>query len=121
MHSIFVFCGSGAHRDLHSFPTRRSSDLARVFVPDIKVMDNCSGLESVKAVLHDRAGNFERKVELKLTDTEIVNIGGGDRCTIYTYSHLSDPFYIPFEGCDVEPLEIVYNAFDGCNNSYWRK
>src|SRR5690625_7405067 len=83
-------------------------------------MDNCSGLESVKAVLHDRAGNFERKVELKLTDTEIVNIGGGDRCTIYTYSHLSDPFYIPFEGCDVEPLEIVYNAFDGCNHSYWR-
>src|SRR5690625_2552222 len=94
---------------------------ARVFVPDIKVMDNCSGLESVKAVLHDRAGNFARKVELKLTDTEIVNIGGGDRCTIYTYSHLSDPFYIPFEGCDVEPLEIVYNAFDGCNNSYWSK
>src|SRR5690625_3951159 len=94
---------------------------ARVFVPDIKVMDNCSGLESVKAVLHDRAGNFERKVELKLTDTEIVNIGGGDRCTIYTYSHLSDPFYIQFEGCDVEPLEIVYNAFDGCNHSYWSK
>src|SRR5690625_2014901 len=58
---------------------------------------------------------------MKLTDTEIVNIGGGDRCTIYTYSHLSDPFYIPFEGCDVEPLEIVYNAFDGWNNRYWSK
>src|SRR5688572_31987095 len=27
--SLFVFYGSGDHRDLHSFPTRRSSDLRR--------------------------------------------------------------------------------------------
>src|SRR5436309_10577229 len=26
---VFVFYGSGNHRDLHSFPTRRSSDLGR--------------------------------------------------------------------------------------------
>src|SRR5437763_11037369 len=26
-HSLFSFCCDGGHRDLHSFPTRRSSDL----------------------------------------------------------------------------------------------
>src|SRR5438067_10266332 len=29
MQSYFFFYGYGAHRDLHSFPTRRSSDLRR--------------------------------------------------------------------------------------------
>src|SRR5687767_15383012 len=28
-HSVFFFEGYGDHRDLHSFPTRRSSDLGR--------------------------------------------------------------------------------------------
>src|SRR5205823_13989510 len=28
--SIFVFCSHVHHRDLHSFPTRRSSDLERI-------------------------------------------------------------------------------------------
>src|SRR5690625_7348564 len=55
---------------------------ARVFVPDIQVMDNCSGLESVKAVLHDRAGNFERKVAMELTDMEIADIGGDRKSVV---------------------------------------
>src|SRR5687768_17707542 len=29
MHDFFFFYRSGDHRDLHSFPTRRSSDLAK--------------------------------------------------------------------------------------------
>src|SRR5207245_9558330 len=31
--SLFFFYCYGAHRDLHSFPTRRSSDLVGVYVP----------------------------------------------------------------------------------------
>src|SRR5205814_8672275 len=31
--SFFFFYGSGAHRDLHSFPTRRSSDLRAQELP----------------------------------------------------------------------------------------
>src|SRR5436305_8143196 len=31
---VYLLYWSGAHRDLHSFPTRRSSDLHQVAVPD---------------------------------------------------------------------------------------
>src|SRR5699024_12717312 len=55
---------------------------ANIYVPDVKVIDNCSGLKSVKAVLHNRSGVFEKKVELVHTNTEIVNIGGGQQCTV---------------------------------------
>src|SRR5690606_41791340 len=36
------FCRSGDHRDLHSFPTRRSSDLKRKFERDFKSLTGFS-------------------------------------------------------------------------------
>src|SRR5690349_25038475 len=44
---FFFYC-SGDHRDLHSFPTRRSSDLAAVFAEQM-----CEHLAAVEAGLAD--------------------------------------------------------------------
>src|SRR6266516_1715910 len=56
MFLFFFFYCSGAHRDLHSFPTRRSSDLAQqllrlLLVPDEVVVDDHRGEEARLAYL----------------------------------------------------------------------
>src|SRR5699024_7328303 len=93
---------------------------ANIYVPSIQVSDNCSGVQSVRAVFHHLEGGV-KKIELELTDTTLVPIGDGKVCTLYTYSHTKDPIHIPFNGCDGNPIEVVYNATDGCNESIWSK
>src|SRR5690606_41809511 len=41
---VFSLARYGAHRELHSFPTRRSSDLGRLTREGRKVMDGIDGL-----------------------------------------------------------------------------
>src|SRR5699024_11090391 len=93
---------------------------ANIYVPDVTVSDNCSGVKSVRAVFHHLDGGV-KKIELELTNTEIVPTVNGRVCTLYTYSHTRDPIHIPFNGCDGNPIEVVYSASDGCNESTWSK
>lgn len=93
---------------------------SEVLVPDVVLTDNCSGINQVKGVVHYNDGTV-KKVALEPTDTAYVNIGGGDVCTLYTYSHLEDPIRIDFNGCDADLIRITYTATDGCNTSTWNK
>src|SRR5690606_35875897 len=91
---------------------------AKVFVPSVRVIDNCSGVHSVKAMVDGIGGT--RAVELELTGTETKLLANGDTCIIYTYAHTQDPIRIPFDECDGEPVEIRYEAADHCwNQSTW--
>src|SRR5690625_3307797 len=93
---------------------------ARIFAPDITVSDNCSGVKEVRAVFHHLDGGV-KKVAMELTNTTLVEMSGGKVCTLYTYSHTKDPIHIPFSGCNGDPIEVVYTATDGCNESHWSK
>src|SRR5690606_14255404 len=62
---------------------------AEVYVPDVKVIDNCSGIHSVKAMVQVQGG--VRAVALEKTATEIHILPTGDTCYIVTFSHTSDP------------------------------
>src|SRR5690606_38786588 len=69
---------------------------AEVFVPDVKVVDNCSGVHSIKAMVDVQGGT--RSVALEQTNVEHKIMANGDTCYVYTYSHLSNPIRIPFNG-----------------------
>src|SRR5690606_9688741 len=93
---------------------------AEVFVPDVKVIDNCSGIHSVKAMIEVQGGI--RSVALEKTGEEIRINEDGDTCLVVTFSHLSKPIRVPFNGCDSEPVEVRYEAADNCwNQSEWYK
>ncbi|MBY5957951.1 T9SS type A sorting domain-containing protein [Membranicola marinus] len=93
---------------------------AEVYVPSVRVIDNCSGVHSVKAAIDVKGGT--RWVALERTNTETKTLANGDICTVYTYSHTQDPIRVPFTGCDSEPIEVRYEAADDCwNQSNWSK
>lgn len=93
---------------------------AEILVPDVRLIDNCSGIHQVKAIVGVPGGN--RMVELELTDTEVRLTDNGDTCLVHTYSHTKNPIRVPFNGCDGEPIEVRYEAADGCwNQSEWKK
>src|SRR5690606_37648079 len=49
-------------------------------------------------------------------------MANGETCYVYTYSHLTNPIRVPFNGCDAAPVEVRYEAADECwNQSEWRK
>src|SRR5699024_7050145 len=93
---------------------------AEVYVPDIVVSDNCTGVKQMNAVVHFADETF-KKVSMIPTDTVMVQMGGGQVCTLYTYSHTKDPIRIPFNGCEGDLIQVVYSATDGCNTSNWNK
>ncbi len=93
---------------------------AEVFVPDVQVIDNCSGIHSVKAMVGDRA------VDLEPNGVEYRMMENGDTCFVYTYSHLSNPIRITPDhyrgGYDGDLTEVRYEAADNCwNQSEWYK
>ncbi len=93
---------------------------AEVYVPSVRVIDNCSGVHSVKASVRVNGGT--RMVALVKTATETHILPNGDECFIHTYSHLTDPIRIPFTGCYGELTEVRYEAADECwNQSEWYK
>src|SRR5690606_35350861 len=49
---------------------------AQIFVPDVKVVDNCSGVHSIKAMVEVQGGT--RSVELKQNGIEIKIMPNGD-------------------------------------------
>src|SRR5690625_7952593 len=51
----------------------------------------------------------------------LVEMSGGKVCTLYNYSHTKDPIHITVSGCNGDPIEVVYTATDGCNESHWSK
>ncbi|MBY5956811.1 T9SS type A sorting domain-containing protein [Membranicola marinus] len=107
-----------------SNPTRyrvgESNCEAEVYVPAVELIDNCSGIHSVKAMMDVRGGT--RAVELELTSTRTKVLANGDTCTIYTYSHATDPIRIPFTECEGVLNEVRYEAADNCwNQSRWTK
>src|SRR5690625_7249967 len=77
-------------------------------------------MTEVKGVVHYNDGTV-KKVVLEPTVSSYINIGGGDICTLYTYSHLEDPIRIDFNGCVADLIKITYTATDGCNTSTWNK
>ncbi len=93
---------------------------AEVYVPAVELVDNCSGIHSVKAMMDVRGGT--RAVELEHTSTRTKVLANGDTCTIYTYSHTSDPIRVPFTECEGALNEVRYEAADNCwNQSRWTK
>src|SRR5690606_5643163 len=93
---------------------------ASIFVPDVKVVDNCSDVHSVKAMV-EVAGGI-RSVALVRTNVETKLMANGETCYVYTYSHLTNPIRVPFNGCDAAPVEVRYEAADECwNQSEWSK
>ncbi|GAA5221021.1 hypothetical protein GCM10025777_16510 [Membranihabitans marinus] len=93
---------------------------AKIYFPDVEIIDNCSGVSQVKASVN--VGGSMRAVSMELTATEIKVLDNGDTCKVYTYSHLQNPIYLPFNGCDGEAYEIFYEAADHCwNLSTWSK
>src|SRR5438105_12641013 len=69
--TFFFYC-SGAHRDLHSFPTRRSSDLgmvlgkwSNVYLPDTAEENNPWKLPRPLANLYNRPRSEEHTSELQ--------------------------------------------------------
>src|SRR5438445_4550347 len=63
---FFFFSWSGAHRDLHSFPTRRSSDLRwiRLHLPEVGVHGRIEREVRRDSVLQvGTAGDFLRPIE----------------------------------------------------------
>src|SRR5690606_24665170 len=93
---------------------------AEVYVPDVKVIDNCSGVHSVKAMMDVIGGT--RTVALDLTATDLMIMPNGDTCYLLTYSHTSDPIIIPMGGVAGELNEVRYEAADNCwNQSTWSK
>ncbi len=94
--------------------------VADVFIPDVQVIDNCSGVHSVKAMVEMQGGI--RSVELVQNGVEHRIMENGDTCFVYTYSHLTNPIRIPFSGCDGEFMKVRYEAADNCwNQSTWYK
>src|SRR5215207_3958455 len=60
---LFFFNGYGDHRDLHSFPTRRSSDLLARSVLDVVADDGAAAahaLQRRQRIALERAGHQER-------------------------------------------------------------
>ncbi|MBY5959478.1 DUF285 domain-containing protein, partial [Membranicola marinus] len=91
-----------------------------VYVPSVKVIDNCSGIHSVKAMVEVAGGT--RAVALEQTAVETQILANGDTCYVYTYAHTTDPIEVPFSGCDGELTEVRYEAADNCwNQSEWSK
>src|SRR5690606_39064937 len=94
--------------------------VAEVFVPDVQLIENCSGIHSVKAMVE--LGGGTRTVELVKTGEEYRIGTHGDTSTVYTYSHVTNPIRIPFNGCDAPLTEVRYEAADHCwNQSEWYK
>src|SRR5207244_11486340 len=58
--SLFLFYGYGYHRDLHSFPTRRSSDLHRVLLPMGRAHDG-RNRRSLRSAQHGEYASLDRK------------------------------------------------------------
>src|SRR5690606_26649868 len=93
---------------------------AEVYVPDVQIIDNCSGIYSVKAIVEVSGG--PRMVALVQTNLEYRIGTDGDTSYVYTYSHLTSPIQIPFNGCDGPLTEVRYEAADNCwNQSEWYK
>src|SRR5690606_13423986 len=93
---------------------------AEVYVPDVQIIDNCSGIHSVKAIVEVSGG--PRMLALVQTDVEYRIGTEGDTSYVYTYSHLTSPIQIPFNGCDGPLTEVRYEAADNCwNQSEWYK
>lgn len=102
------------------YQTRDHSCDAAVLVPDVQVIDDCSGIHSVKAMVDVKGGT--RAVAMELTATELKILANGDTCTVYTYSHTSDPIIIPMGNSKQEVKEVRYEAADNCwNQSTWSK
>src|SRR5690606_8344377 len=93
---------------------------AEVFVPAVELIDNCSGVHSVKAMVEVASGT--RTVALEQTGVEYRVLENGDTSYVYTYSHLTNPIELPFNGCDGPLTEVRYEAADQCwNQSEWNK
>lgn len=95
---------------------------AEVYFQDVRLIDNCSGVDAVKAMVDIPGGT--RMVEMVQTNVEYRLLPNGDTCTVYTYSHTSDPIRIspPGGGCGNEVVEVRYEAADHCwNQSTWFK
>lgn len=93
---------------------------AEVFVPDVKVIDNCSDVHSVKAMVETKGRT--RAIAMVRTATEIKIMDNGDTCYVHTYSHTFDPIIIPISGYDGKLYEVRYEAADECwNQSTWSK
>ena len=93
---------------------------AEIYVPSVRVIDNCSDIHSVKASVQVAGGT--RMVSLIKTNTEVHILPSKDTCYIHTFSHLTQPIRIPFTGCYGEVTEVRYEAADECwNQSEWYK
>ncbi len=97
---------------------------SEVFVPDVTVVDNCSGVHSIKAMVEVQGGT--RSVALEQTGVDSVLMANGEYCYKYTYSHLTNPIRIPPDsyrgGCDGSVVPVRYEAADNCwNQSEWYK
>src|SRR5690606_2929694 len=93
---------------------------AGVLLPDVQVIDNCSGVHSVKAMVEAKGG--QRVVSLTKTSESILILPNGDTSYVHTYSHTGDPILIPFSDCGRELMEVTYEASDNCwNMSTWTK
>lgn len=114
-------CADEWERDHPTVYTTGTHDCAaEVYVPDVKVIDNCSGIHSVTAEMAVPGGS--RRVELEATDSEIRILPSGDTCEVVTYSHISDPIRVPFNGCNGDLISVEYDASDNCwNMSEWTK
>ncbi len=106
------------HPTVYRVSSRECS--AEVLVPDVQLIDNCSGVHTVKAMVEVAGGT--RTVALKQTGVEYRILENGDTSFVYTYSHLTNPIRIPFNGCDGPLTEVRYEAADHCwNQSEWYK
>src|SRR5437763_14204034 len=73
--SPFFFSCSATHRDLHSFPTRRSSDLLRV-----QLVAGGALLEALEAALHELFAEFPMLDEV---DRKSTRLNSSHRCISY--------------------------------------
>src|SRR5690606_29774721 len=63
-----------------------------------------------------------RSVSLEQSGVEVKVMPTGDTCYVYTFSHLTNPISVPFNGCYGSLMEVRYEAADHCwNQSEWYK
>src|SRR5437762_6687090 len=75
----FFFKGSSAHRDLHSFPTRRSSDLLHV---GVHAPSDALDLHRLGAT-HPLAIDIDRPRATELEDRKSTRLNSSHRCISY--------------------------------------
>src|SRR5437588_9022079 len=93
--SSFLFYGSGDHRDLHSFPTRRSSDLAAVDLGVLAVLVAILADQGVQALPRHPDVNDRRPVVAVALRQQVAAGGprlepGGEREGARSEEHTSE-------------------------------